>query len=203
MSLTNALILETIKTLIYTIIEEEYKNYLERHKLLLIEKKELEKVVNDYYNTNSKTIKNKIREQLKANHNNDYNSTLVENILLDIFQEKDINIIKIVNELEAIQNKNLKEFSVPIINNSLNLNISLIDNYVIINSTNPRAITEHISLYENISKYKFIYSINNDVLHNYENDDKITIIKKHLEQCENNITLECYYLKENNLKKTT
>ena len=38
MSLTNALILETIKTLIYTIIEEEYKNYLERHKLLLIEK---------------------------------------------------------------------------------------------------------------------------------------------------------------------
>ena len=195
MSLTNALILETIKTLIYTIIEEEYKNYLERHKLLLIEKKELEKVVNDYYNTNSKTIKNKIREQLKANHNNDYNSTLVENILLDIFQEKDVNIIKIVKELTLIQFKNLKQFTLPLINNSLNLNISLVDDYIIINSTNPKNITEHIELYEDISKYKFIYSINNILLHDLQNNEKINTIKKNIENTtDNKIVIECYYL---------
>ena len=64
MTLDNAIILETIKNSIYTIIEEEYKNYLETHKLLLIEKKELEKIVNDYYSLNSKTIKSKIREEL-------------------------------------------------------------------------------------------------------------------------------------------
>jgi hypothetical protein len=196
MTLDNAIILETIKNSIYTIIEEEYKNYLETHKLLLIEKKELEKIVNDYYSLNSKTIKSKIREELKETFGTNYNSTLVENILLDMFQEKDLNIIKIVNELEAIQTKNLKQFTLPIINNSLNLNISLIDNYVIINSTNPRAITDHSSLYENISNYKFIYSINNDTLHKYENDKKINIIKKHLEDCSNTINIECYYLKE-------
>jgi hypothetical protein len=196
MTLDNAIILETIKNSIYTIIEEEYKNYLETHKLLLIEKKELEKIVNDYYSLNSKTIKSKIREELKETFGTNYNSTLVENILLDMFQEKDLNIIKIVNELEAIQTKNLKQFTLPIINNSLNLNISLIDNYVIINSTNPRAITDHSSLYENISNYKFIYSINNDTLHKYENDEKINIIKKHLEDCSNTINIECYYLKE-------
>ena len=179
MSIDNSVILDTIKNSIYNIVEEEYKKYLETHKLLLIEKIELEKIVNDY------------------------NSTLIENILLDLFQEKDINVLKIVNELEGIQNKNLKEFTLPIINNSLNLNISLIDNYVIINSTNPKAITEHISLYENINNYKFIYSINNDLLHNYENNEKINVIKKHLEQCSNTITIACYYLKENNLKKTT
>jgi hypothetical protein len=192
----NGIILETIKTSIYTIIEDEYKNYLETHKLLLIEKKELEKVVSDYYSTNSKAIKSKIRELLKEKFAHDYNSSLVENILLDIFQEKDINIIKIVNELEALQNKNLKEFVLPLINKSLNLNISLIDNYVIINSTNPKAITEHTSLYENISNYKFIYSINNDLLHNYENNEKINIIKKHLEEnTTNTVTIQCYYLK--------
>lgn len=203
MTLDNSIILDTIKKSIYNIIEEEYKKYLETHKLLLIEKTKLEKIVNDYYSTNSKSIKSKIRELLKDKFNNDYNSTLVENILLDIFQEKDVNVIKIVNELEGIQNKNLKEFTIPIINNSLNLNISLIDNYVIINSTNPKAIIQHSSLYEDINNYKFIYSINNDLLHNYENDEKINVIKKHLEQCSNTITIECYYLKENSLKKTT
>jgi hypothetical protein len=192
----NIVILETIRNAIYNIIEEEYKKYLETHKLLLIEKKELEKVVNDYYNANYKAIKINIREVLKEKFVNDYNSTLIENILLDIFQEKEITVIKIVNELEAIQNKNLKEFVLPIINNSLNLNISLIDNYIIINSTNPRAITEYNNLYENINNYKFIYSINNDLLHKYENDKKISVIKTHLEQCTNTITIQCYYLKE-------
>ena len=197
MASDNWIVLETIKNSIYNIIEEEYKNYLETHKLLLIEKKELEKVVSDYYNTNSKTIKSKIRELLKEKFVNDYNSTLVENILLELFQEKDINIIKIVNELDALQNKNLKEFVLPLINKSLNLNISLIDNYIIINSTNPKAITEHSELYENIANYKFIYSINNDLLHNYENDTKINVIKKHLEEnSTNSINIQCYYLKE-------
>jgi hypothetical protein len=52
-------------------------------------------------------------------------------------------------------------------------------------------------LYENISKYKFIYSINNDLLHNYENDEKINVIKKHLEEnTTNSIAIQCYYLKE-------
>ena len=203
MTLDNSVIIDAIKNSIYNIIEEEYKKYLETHKLLLIEKTELEKIVNDYYSNNSKTIKSKIREQLKAKFNNDYNSTLIENILLDLFQEKDVNVIKIVNELQGIQNKNLKVFTIPIINKSLNLNISLIDNYIIINSTNPKAITQHSALYEDISNYKFIYSINNDLLHNYENDEKINVIKKHLEQSSNTITIECYYLKENNLKKTT
>ena len=196
MASDNGIVLETIKNSIYNIIEEEYKNYLETHKLLLIEKKELETVVSDYYSNNSKSIKGRIREHLKEKYATNYNSSLVENILLDIFQEKDVNIIKIVNELEVLQNKNMKTFVLPLINKSLNLNISLIDNYVLINSTNPKAIIEHAELYENISKYKFIYSINNDLLHKYENDEKINVIKKHLEQCSDTISIECYYLKD-------
>lgn len=72
----------------------------------------------------------------------------------------------------------MTQFTLPLINNSLNLNISLVENYVIINSVNPKNIAQHNELYESISKYKFLYSINNILLHNYCNEEKINIIKK-------------------------
>jgi hypothetical protein len=193
MSKTN--IIDAIKQCIFTIIEEEYKNYLKSNNILLIEETKLLQIVSEFYKSNSKNIKSKIRETLKEKYIEDYNSGLVENILLDIFQEKDINIIKIVNELTAIQKKNLKEFSLPLINNSLNLNISLVDNYIIINSVNPKNITHHNELYESISKYKFLYSINNTLLHDYKNEEKINIIKKIVATSINEVLIECYYLK--------
>ena len=41
----------------------------------------------------------------------------------------------LVNEIIFIQKKHLEEFKIPIINNSLNINISMINNFVIINTT--------------------------------------------------------------------
>ena len=193
MSKTN--VIEDIKNSAFNIIEEEYKNYLKSNKLLLIAEDKLLSIISEYYNNNSKTIKSRIREELKEKYKEDYKSSLVENILLDIFQEKDVNIIKIVKELTLIQFKNLKQFTLPLINNSLNLNISLVDDYIIINSTNPKNITEHIELYESISKYKFIYSINNILLHDLQNNEKINTIKKNIENTtDNKIVIECYYL---------
>jgi hypothetical protein len=193
MSKTN--IINTIKECIFNIIEEEYKNYLKSNNILLIEDSELLLIVTEFYNSNAKNIKSKIRETLKESYSEDYNSGLVENILLDIFQEKTINIMKIVNELTLIQKKNLALFNLPLINNSLNLNISLVDNYVIINSVNPKNIEEHSELYEQISKYKFLYSINNILLHNYCNEEKINVIKKTLGTNINEVAIQCYYLK--------
>ena len=136
-------IIDTIKQCIFTIIEEEYKNYLKSNNILLIEDSKLLEIVTEFYTSNVKNIKSKIRETLKENYSEDYKSGLVENILLDIFQEKSINIMKIVSELTIIQTKNLTQFTLPLINNSLNLNISLVENYVIINSVNPKNIAQH------------------------------------------------------------
>ena len=198
MSKTN--IIDTIKLCIFNIIEEEYKNYLKANHILLIEDSKLLQIVTDFYNANVKNIKSKIRETLKESASEDYNSGLVENILLDIFQEKTINIMKIVNELTLIQNKNLAQFNVPVINNSLNLNISLLDNYIIINSVNPKNIERFDELYECINKYKFLYSINNILLHNYCNEEKINVIKKTISSNINEVTIQCYYLKTCNLE---
>ena len=131
-------IIEDIKKYSFNIIEDEYKNYLKTHNLLLIDENKLKSIISDYYNNNSKLIKSKIRDHLKEKYKEDYKSSIVENILLDIFQEKDVNIDKITKELDLLQKNNLKKFTLPLINNSLNLNISLTDNYVIINSTNPK-----------------------------------------------------------------
>ena len=198
MSKTN--IISTIKDCIFNIIEEEYKNYLKSNNILLIEDSKLLQIVTDFYNANVKNIKSKIRETLKESASEDYNSGLVENILLDIFQEKTINIMKIVNELTLIQNKNLAQFNIPVINNSLNLNISLLDNYIIINSVNPKNIERFDELYECINKYKFLYSINDILLHNYCNEEKINVIKKTISSNISEVTIQCYYLKTCNLE---
>jgi hypothetical protein len=194
--MSNTNIIDTIKHIIFTIIEEEYKNYLKSNNILLIEDSKLLQIVTEFYNSNVKNIKSKIRETLKANNSETYNSGLVENILLDIFQEKTMNIMKIVNELTIIQNKNLIQFTLPLINNSLNLNISLVDNYVVINSVNPKNIAQHNELYESISKYNFLYSINNILLHNYYNEEKINIIKQIVSTTNiDEVIIQCYYLK--------
>ena len=193
--MSKTIIIDTIKQCIFTIIEEEYKNYLKLHNILLIEENDLLPIVSEFYKSNIKNTKSKIRDTLKETYSEDYNSGLIENILLDIFQEKDINTIKIVNELTVIQKKNLIEFTLPLVNNSLNLNISLVDNYVIINSVNPKNIGQYNELYERISKYKFLYSINNHLLHNYCNEEKINIIKDTVDKSINEVVIQCYYLK--------
>ena len=72
----------------------------------------------------------------------------------------------------------------------------MVDGYIIINSTNPKNIEGYYELYETINNYKFLYSINNDLLQDYSDDEKINIIKKNIEASETNVTIECYYLKQ-------
>ena len=116
-------ILESIKSCVFNIVENEYKNYLQSHKLLTLERSLLISIIEDYYINNSKSIKSKIREHLKEIYSEEYNSAIIENILLDLFQDHELNIIKITNEIITIQEKNKQQFTIPLINNSLNLNI--------------------------------------------------------------------------------
>jgi len=189
-------IIESIKSYVYNIVEEEYKKYLQSNKLLTLDRKLLIKVADDFYSNNSKTIKSNIRENLKAQYKEEYNSVMIENILLDLFQERELNIIKITNEIISIQEKNLKQFTIPIVNNSLNLNISLVDGYIVINSTNPKNIEGYYDVYKALNNYKFLYSINNELLQNYPDNEKINVIKKNIEACKYYITIECYYFNQ-------
>ena len=188
---------DEIKNIGFNFIKNKYQEYLQSNKILLIKENVIEKIITELYDTNIKVLKQEIRNTLKNKHKEDYPSAIVENILLDLFQEKEINIANAVKEIILIQNNNLKSLTLPIINSSLNLNISLNDNYVKINSINSKNLKDNIQaleIYKIIENYSFLYSINNIILE--EHDDKINIIKNEIENT-NNVSIQIYYLKEN------
>lgn len=188
---------DEIKNIGFNFIRNKYQEYLQSNKILLIKENVIEKIITELYDTNIKVLKQEIRNTLKNKHKEDYPSAIVENILLDLFQEKEINIANAVKEIILIQNNNLKSLTLPIINSSLNLNISLNDNYVKINSINSKNLKDNIQaleIYKIIENYSFLYSINNIILE--EHDDKINIIKNEIENT-NDVSIQIYYLKEN------
>ena len=188
---------DEIKNIGFNFIRNKYQEYLQSNKILLIKENVIEKIITELYDTNIKVLKQEIRNTLKNKHKEDYPSAIVENILLDLFQEKEMNIANAIKEILLIQNNNLKSVTLPIINNSLNLNISLNDNYVKINSINSKNLKDNIQaleIYKIIENYSFLYSINNIILE--EHDDKINIIKNEIENT-NNVSIQIYYLKEN------
>jgi len=196
-------IVDEIKTIAFNYIENSYQNYLHNNNLLLIKEENLSTIINEIYNNESKELKHAIRSKLKEKHKENYPSASVENIILDIFQDKTFNIQKTIDEIAFIQKKNLKILTIPLINQSLNLNISLIDNFVVINSIKSKANIETytLELYAIIENYKFLYSINNIILNEVENNEKINTIKNIIEEQKkvnkNEINIELYYLKNN------
>lgn len=192
----NMNIIEEVKTILFNFIKEKYHNYLNENRILLIKDENINQIIGEFYKNNDKTIKSLVRETLKEKYNEKYPSATVENILLDIFQDSEFNIKKVADEIKLSQKINQKELDLPIINNSLNLNISIIENFVIINSTNNKKIETHDELYETINQYKFLYSINNTILHEVENSEKIKLIKSEIENKES-IKICVYYLKNN------
>ena len=191
-------ILDEIKEIAFKFIEKEYEKYLMDNNILLIKEDNISNVINNFYEKNKNILKTNIRSILKEKYKESYPSASVENILLDIFQDKDFNIKKTINELLYIQNKNLHKLELPIINNSLNLNISITNNFVIINSTNPKKNEDinNIEIYEKINKYKFLYAIEDTILEEIDNEEKINIIKN-LILNKNKVNITLYYIKKN------
>ena len=184
-----------IKEIIKDYIKEKYEEHLNNEKILLIKEKNIPNIIKNLYDNNIKSLKSLIRNKLKEKYKQTYSSAITEQIILEIFHDKDININKLIKEIEFIQTKNLKNIDLPILNNSLNLNISMVDNYIIINSI--KQINEKYSeIYKELLNYKFIYSINDKILEEYDNNQKINIIKEEIKEKDTvNITL--YYLKNN------
>tara|TARA_B100001175_G_scaffold313953_1_gene322420 strand:- start:1645 stop:2235 length:591 start_codon:yes stop_codon:yes gene_type:complete len=185
-----------IKNILLQYLKDEYKKYLNNKNILCIKKSNIHKVVNTFYKDNIKDLKTEIRRQMREKYVNDYPSGIIENIILDLFQDNESNIEKVVNEINYIQDKNFLNFELPIINESLNLNISNNNGYIIINHIKDTFDSNMKEIYNDILKYKFIYSINNKILDDFSEDEKINIIKKEIKD-RKIITLGVYYLKNN------
>lgn len=187
---------DKIKNIIFDITDDEYKTYLKDNKLLFIQEEQIETVINSLYDNNIKNIKTKIRTQLKEKYAEEYPSSSIEQLILEIFQDRKFNINKITEEIRFIQKKNYTTFLIPIINGSLNLNISIMDNYIVINAVNTKNIEDQNlkELYAKIDKYKFISGINEISLEEYPTSEKITKLKEEING-KNEVRLNLYYLK--------
>lgn len=187
-----------IREIIFKYLQNEYKKYINNKKILCIKKNEVYDVISNLYNNTFKELKVHVRNEMHIKYPVDYPKIAIENIILDLFQNKEDNIIKIVNEINFIQNENLLVVDFPIINNSLNLNICNSEGYIIINyiKDDKNITKETKEIYDSIIKYKFIYSINDKILDDFDEDQKINIIKKEIEN-KTKLELGVYYLKTN------
>ncbi len=184
-------LINDIKIIISDYIYKYYTNFLKENNILKIIEDDLLNILKNIYETNCKELKSVIRNNLKEKYKNDYPSASVENIIFDIFQDKDIGIEKIKQEILYSQSLSEYNISLPIYENSLNMTINIVDNFVIINGIDE---TRHLKEHSNIiKKYKFIYSINNIILEKLNYEEKINTIKK-LTKENDKLDLQLYFL---------
>tara|TARA_B100000787_G_scaffold96473_1_gene71214 strand:- start:1399 stop:1959 length:561 start_codon:yes stop_codon:yes gene_type:complete len=171
-------------------VEEQYAEHLDISKKLKLSELELKDILINTFNNNN--WKDGIRKELKNELKNEYPKSSVENILLEIHQDKKKYVDIIKDEIISQQNNNTKELELDIKNNSLNINIELNNNYIVIKNVNENIYDNEI--YEIINKYKFIYKINNIILEDYDNDTKIKKLKENIINKEK-VKITLYYLK--------
>jgi len=183
-------ILDKIINISKKTVEEKYGEHLNITKKLKLSELELHDILIDSFNNNN--WKDLIRNELKKELGNEYPKSSVENILLEIHQDKKKYMDIIQDEIISQQNNNTIELELDIKNDSLNINIELNDNYVVIKNINKNIYENEI--YETINKYKFIYKINNTILEEYDNDTKIKKLKENIINKEK-VKITLYYLK--------
>ena len=168
-----------IKSIIMNFIKSKYFEYLNNNNLLIIANNNLKDIISEFYNSNSKELKNTIRTELKSKMKNDYPSVTVENTLFDIFQDTSLNINRIVLEIENYQNSITKSINLKINQKNLGIKININNHVEIINAENPNNDDQNEN-YNIINNYKYIYSINDTVLSLLDTTTKISTIKNYV-----------------------
>lgn len=166
----------TIKTLIERYIYKLYQQYLQDNNILLVKKAEIKGVIDKMYCENSKAIKQYVRSTLKDDMGQDYPSGSIENILLDIFQDREANILKLSNIIDDYQETNYMEIEKSIIDNRLGLSIKFDGSFCIIGGTTDTNTDIDSADPDQICRYRYLYSINGIIIN--EACDAISSIRE-------------------------
>lgn len=97
-----------IKDIVFYYIKFYYDKELKNKKKHIMEECEIETFVNDMYTDNTDKIKTYIRNSLKKNQKENYNKFIVENILVEMFNDIEYAKNRVIIEIKTYQN-NKKE----------------------------------------------------------------------------------------------
>ena len=109
---------EKIKNIVFYYIKNHYKNYLNTHNLKYIPEDEIKNVIDEFYKTESKSLKQFIRTTLEKMMEDNYPGALVENVIYEIFEDEEFAKNRVVMEIKIYQENNKDELENQILNNS-------------------------------------------------------------------------------------
>jgi len=96
-----------IKDIIFYYVKYYYDKHLKDQNIEQISDDEVNSFVDTLFTNNPGKFKKYIRDSLKKNQGDDYNSMVVENILLEIFDDMEFAKNRLIIEINAFQsNKN-------------------------------------------------------------------------------------------------
>ena len=102
-------IVNLIRDIVFYYIKYYYDKYLEDNNCNEIDKDKLPNFVNNLYIENTVKLKDYIRNSLKKNLKEEYNKTVVENILMEMFEDVNYCKNRIIDEIILYQESNNKE----------------------------------------------------------------------------------------------
>jgi hypothetical protein len=95
-----------IKELIIFFVKENYNKYLSDNNIKLIEESKLKKVISDLYYPKKEDLKMFVKNCMKETYKEEYPGDLViNNIFYDIYQDDELNINRMYNEIKLFQEK--------------------------------------------------------------------------------------------------
>lgn len=100
----------TIKDLVIFFVKENYNKYLQENNIIKIESDELKKVISNMYYPKKddlkEFVKNCMKEMTKDNPDEYPGDLVINNIFFDIYQDDELNINRIYNEIKLFQENN-------------------------------------------------------------------------------------------------
>ena len=182
---------EKIRNIIFYYVKNQYNIYLEKNNVKIINENELHKVINQLYVEQKKDLQLFIKNCLKEMMQENYPGALVENIIFEIFHDKEMGVNRVTLEIKKYQeyiiNNISKEYelTVPIDPDyGLGLSIDFFENDVIVknykrNSNNKLLPAEESGL---ISIGDSLIKINEESLEEIDTEKKINIVKKAMQE---------------------
>ena len=179
---------DKVVTILTYYVKQKYNSYLKEHNMIKIPDEDIYKVIHNMYETEKTNIEEFIKLTLKEMSVDTIASkVIIDNIICDIFEDKEIAINRATLEIQKYQeqlNKRLDDNKLyteylPVDNNSLGLQIDILENDIIIKGISDKINMKNIKIGDSILRINDAYLTGTNVNH------KIDLLKEELKKSKN------------------